>query len=133
MKSVEQALKAPASELIRAASRPATTIPRMPTGSTCWTISGKAAWAFALMTSPSGPSSACPRAGSLPLFARASESIPGMMKMNTGRSFRRAAKIVPRRASRSVGAPSVRWTMYWSVHQYHRPTIGAQKSIPSQG
>ena len=49
MNSVEQALKAPASELIRAASRPATTIPRMPTGSTCWTISGKAAWALAVI------------------------------------------------------------------------------------
>ena len=133
MNSVEQALKAPASELIRAASSPATTIPRMPTGSTCWTISGKAAWALALMTSPSGPRSAWPRAGSLPLFARATASIPGMMKMNTGSSFKRAAKMVPRRASRSLGAPSARWTMYWSVVQYQSPTMGAQKSIPSQG
>ncbi len=23
--------------------------------------------------------------------------------------------------------------MYWSVHQYHNPMIGAQKSIPSHG
>ena len=23
--------------------------------------------------------------------------------------------------------------MYWSVHQYHRPMIGAQKGMPSQG
>ena len=59
--------------------------------------------------------------------------MPGMMKMNTGRSFRKAAKIVPRRASLSLGAPSVRCTMYWSVHQYHNPMIGAQKSIPSHG
>ena len=41
--------------------------------------------------------------------------------------------MVPRRASRSDGAPSARWTMYWSVHQYQSPTMGAQKSIPSQG
>ena len=59
--------------------------------------------------------------------------MPGMMKMNTGRSFRKAAKMLPRRASRSSTAVSVRWTMYWSVHQYHRPIIGAQKSMPSHG
>ena len=53
--------------------------------------------------------------------------------MKTGSSLRKAAKIVPRRASRSSGAPSVRWTMYWSVHQYQRPMIGAQKSMPSHG
>ncbi len=59
--------------------------------------------------------------------------MPGMMKMNTGSSFRNAAKIVPRRASVSLGAISVRWTMYWSVHQYHRPMMGAQNSMPTHG
>ena len=59
--------------------------------------------------------------------------MPGMMKMKTGSSFSSEAKIVPRRASRSLGAPSVRCTMYWSVHQYQRPMIGAQNSIPSHG
>ncbi len=41
--------------------------------------------------------------------------------------------MLPRRAVRWSGAPSARWTMYWSVHQYHRPMIGAQISMPGQG
>ena len=41
--------------------------------------------------------------------------------------------MLPRRAICSFGAPRARCTMYWSVHQYHRPMIGAQKSMPSQG
>ena len=68
-----------------------------------------------------------------PLLAKAKQIMPGMMKMNTGRSFKNAAKIVPRRARFSSRAPRARCTMYWSVHQYHMPMIGAQKSIPSQG
>ena len=59
--------------------------------------------------------------------------MPGTMKMKTGSSLRQAAKMVPRRACVWSGAPSVRWTMYWSVHQYQRPTIGAQNSMPSHG
>jgi hypothetical protein len=59
--------------------------------------------------------------------------MPGMMKMKTGSSFRNAANNLPRRASRSLGAPRARCTMYWSVHQYQSPMMGAQKSIPSQG
>ena len=47
MNSVDEALNAPASELISAASRPATTVPRTPSGNTCLTISGNAAWASA--------------------------------------------------------------------------------------
>src|ERR1017187_8950866 len=39
----------------------------------------------------------------------------------------------PRRATRSLGAPRARWTMYWSVHQYHRRMTGAQMAMPSQG
>jgi len=68
-----------------------------------------------------------------PLLARAKAMMPGMMKMKTGRSLKKAAAIEPRRASVSLLALSVRWTMYWSVHQYQRPTIGAQKSMPIQG
>ncbi len=49
---------------------------------------------------------------SAPFMARAKQIIPGMMKIKTGRSFRRAAKMLPRRASRSFGAPRVRCTMY---------------------
>ena len=71
--------------------------------------------------------------GTLPDFASASAIIPGMMKMNTGSSLRHEPKIVPRRASVSFGAMNVRCTMCWSVHQYHRPTIGAQNNIPSHG
>jgi hypothetical protein len=66
-------------------------------------------------------------------LARASAIIPGTMKMKTGSSLRKAAKMVPRRASVWFGAPRVRCTMYWSVHQYHSPTMGAQNSIPSHG
>lgn len=50
--------------------------------------------------------------GTRPVFASATLIIPGMMKMKTGRSLRYAAKIAPRRASRSLGAPRARWTMY---------------------
>ncbi len=59
--------------------------------------------------------------------------MPGIMKMNTGSSFSAAEQIDPRRASCSFWAPSTRCTMYWSVHQYHKPMIGAQKSMPIQG
>ncbi len=44
--------------------------------------------------------------------------------MKTGNSLSSAAKIEPRLASVSFGAPSVRWTMYWSVHQYQSPMTG---------
>ena len=43
------------------------------------------------------------------------------------------ANIDPRLASVSLVAPSVRCTIYWSVHQYHRPMIGAQNSMPNHG
>src|SRR6516225_9142457 len=56
-----------------------------------------------------------------------------MMNRYGGKSFRNAAKMLPRRASVSFGAPSARWTMYWSVHQYQRPMIGAQIAMPSHG
>ena len=41
--------------------------------------------------------------------------------------------MLPRRAVCSLGAPSARCTMYWSVHQYHNPMTGAQMAMPSQG
>ena len=41
--------------------------------------------------------------------------------------------MLPRRATFSLGAPRARWTMYWSVHQYHNPITGAQIAMPSQG
>ena len=132
VKSVEQALNTPASELMSAASRPATTMPRMPVGSTSRTISGNAAWACAGTTLPLASTSTL-RPPPCPVLASASAIMPGMMKMKTGSSLRKAAKIVPRRASVWFGAPSVRCTMYWSVHQYQRPMIGAQNSIPSHG
>ena len=130
--SVEQALNTPAKELIKAASSPATTIPRTPTGKACLTISGNAAWHCSAIGLPFA-SSRTFNPSTCPVLARAKQSMPGMMKMKTGSSFRNAAKMVPRRASRSLGAPRARWTMYWSVHQYHKPTIGAQNSMPNQG
>ena len=41
--------------------------------------------------------------------------------------------MLPRRATCSFGAPNARWTIYWSVHQYHRPMTGAQMAMPSHG
>src|SRR5271165_3075177 len=72
-------------------------------------------------------------AGALPLLARAKQIKPGMMKRYTGNSFKKAAKMLPRRAVCSLGAPKARCTMYWSVHQYHNPITGAQMAMPSQG
>jgi hypothetical protein len=132
VKRVELALNTPANELIRAASSPATTTPRTPTGSTCFTISGKAAWAASGIARPFASTSQA-SSGTLPVLASARQVMPGMIKMNTGSSFRKAAKMLPRRASRSLGAPRARWTMYWSVHQYHRPMMGAQRSMPGHG
>ena len=53
--------------------------------------------------------------------------------MKTGSSLSIPAKMLPRRASVSFRAPRARCTMYWSVHQYQRPMIGAQRSIPGHG
>ncbi len=55
------------------------------------------------------------------------------MNRYTGNSFRNAAKMLPRRATLSFGAPSARCTIYWSVHQYHSPMTGAQIAMPSHG
>ena len=41
--------------------------------------------------------------------------------------------MLPWRAILSSGAPRARWTMYWSVHQYHSPMTGAQIAMPSHG
>ena len=38
--------------------------------------------------------------------------IPGMIKINTGSSLKKAAVMDPRRASVSLGAVSARWTIY---------------------
>ena len=81
---------------------------------------------------PSGPIIGA-SSGILPLLASAKQIRPGMMNSGTGSSFRKEAKIEPRRASVSFFAPSARCTMYWSVHQYQRPTIGAQNSMPTHG
>ena len=132
VKSVEHALNAPASELMSAASRPATTRPRTPAGRIDLTISGNAACAASGIGFPE-TSTMTPKAGALPVRASASAIIPGMMKMKTGSNLRNPAKIEPRRACCSLGAASARCTMYWSVVQYHSPTIGAQNNMPSHG
>src|SRR2546427_415251 len=90
----DEALNAPAVELIRAASRPATTRPRMPAGMTFTTMSGNAACATSGIARPSGPTIAA-RPGARPVFASARAMRPGMMKMNTGSSFEHAAQLVP--------------------------------------
>ena len=53
--------------------------------------------------------------------------------MNTGQTLRKAPQSAPRRASVRFFAASVRWTMYWSVHQYQMPTMGEAIRMPSQG
>ena len=105
-------MNTPASELISAASSPATTTPRSPTGSTCCTISGNAACASLRHGLPLASTSTA-KLGHFAALGQAPEQMmPGMMKMNTGSSFRNAAKMLPRRASVSFGAPSARCTMY---------------------
>ena len=108
---MDEALKAPASELMSAASSPATTTPRSPAGITACTISGNAACASAATGVPSAATSGA-SSGMRPVRASATAIMPGTMKMKSGSSLRNAAKIVPWRASRSPLAPSVRCTMY---------------------
>ena len=104
----EEALNTPASALISAASNPATTIPRTPIGSTCITSNGKAAWARSLIRCPLASNNSLCREGFSPLFAKAKQIIPGMMKRNTGVSFKKPAKIVPRLPWRSSRAANTR-------------------------
>jgi len=132
VKSVEQALKTPASELMSAASSPhdEAAKPRA-AGSRAHEregglgdVANRGAVGADHRRQPRPP---------WPVFASASAIMPGMMKMKTGMSFKYEAKMVPRRASRSFGAPRARWTMYWSVHQYQSPMMGAQINMPSHG
>jgi len=111
VKSVEHALNTPASDPMSAESSPATTRPRNPGGSRYCTSMGNAPWATAVFTLPSAPI-ITPSAGTLPLFASAKQMSPGIMNRYTGDNFRNAAKIEPRRATLSFGAPSARCTMY---------------------
>ena len=55
------------------------------------------------------------------------------MKRNTADSFSHAPQMAPRRAVASSSAASTRCTMYWSVHQYQRPTMGGVSTMPSHG
>ena len=80
MKRVEQALNTPASEPMRAESRPATTMPRSPGGSRYCTIIGKAPWATEAIGLAVGADQWLRGSGILPLFARAKQMRPGMMK-----------------------------------------------------
>src|ERR1700690_1518961 len=132
VKSVEQALKTPARDPMSAERSPATTIPRRPGGRRYFTMSGNAACASDGIALPLAPM-IMPSSATFPLFASAKQMSPGMMNRNTGKSFRNAAKMLPRRATFSFGAPRARWTMYWSVHQYQSPMMGAQISMPGQG
>ena len=58
---------------------------------------------------------------------------PGITSRNTGRIFRKPAKIVPALAWPSSFAESTRCTITWSVHQYQIPRIGAPRKIPVHG
>src|SRR5947199_6748367 len=115
--SVEQELNAEASELISAASIPASTKPLNPAGRSRVTSAGYAA------------SADPPRMSAY----NAEAMIPGSTKMNTGRIFRNPAKMVPVRAALTFLAASTRCTICWSVHQYQTPRIGAPNTMPVQG
>ena len=97
MNSVEQALNAPASELISAESSPATTSPRTPDRQHVLDHQREgrlALVAHRLAVARPG----CVQARRSRCLARAKQIMPGMMKMNTGRSFMKAAAMLPRRA-----------------------------------
>src|SRR5436309_9900604 len=115
--SVEHELNADARELMSAASMPASTRPLNPAGRRRVTSAGYAA-------SPEPERTSAYNAEAI---------IPGNTKMNTGRIFRKPAKMVPRRAAVTFFAASTRCTMCWSVHQYHTPRIGAPNTTPVQG
>ena len=112
MNRVEDALKTPASELIKAANRPATTIPLIPTGRTAATRRGKACCAFSFSIWPLLSKSASEIISTLPVSAKAKQIIPGIIKMNTGKSLRKAAAIVPLRASVRFADPRSLCTIY---------------------
>src|SRR4029078_5501914 len=71
--------------------------------------------------------------GFIPLFANAKHIIPGIINKKTGVSFKKPAKMVPRLACLSSRAPRILWTIYWSVHQYHKQMIGAHNNMAGHG
>lgn len=77
VKSVEQALKTPAKEPIRAERSPATTMPRNPGGNMYLTMSGKAACTWCSIGLPSTTSPSSP--GTRWLLARAKQINPGII------------------------------------------------------
>ena len=111
MNSVEEALNAPASELINAASNPATTAPRKPAGNMCLTISGNAACDSAATATPFASTSGASSA-TLPLLANAKQMMPGMIKMNTGKQFQKRGENAAAAGLRFIRRPSARCTMY---------------------
>ena len=117
MNSVDEALNTPASELISAASSPATTMPRMPAGSTCLHHQRERRLRDRRRSRCRSRRPAAAAPAFVPLRASARQIMPGMMKMNTGSSFRIRGEDRPaprlglvRRAQRAlhdvlIGAP----------------------------
>src|SRR5690606_9754274 len=109
VKSVEHELNTEANELISAANNPAATNPLKPEGSRLLIRIGKA----------SSGESQC----NSPRIFNVRAITPGIKNRNTGSNFNNAPKIVPLLPSLIFLAVRVRCTIYWSVHQYHIPTM----------
>ena len=121
VKSVELELKAEERELINAANNPAMAIPFRPLGKKLVIMAGKALSASSKEKLIS------------PFCIKAKAITPGIKKINTGSNFRYPAKRAPFRALVMSFADKARCTIYWSVHQYQIPNIGAPNNIPVQG
>jgi protein gp37 len=92
---------------------------------------GKAFWALARMRVVPPPKSSCWRTTA----GRSGQSEgddAGMMKRKTGRSLKKPAAWPPPRHL-FVGSVEDALDDDWSVHRYHKPMMGAQKSMPIQG
>ena len=119
MKIVEHELKTDAKELIKAAISPPATKPFNPTGKSVLTRIGNAWSLFSKIITP--------------CLSKAKAIIPGIKNIKMGSIFRYAPKIAPLLPILILLAASVLWTIYWSVHQYHIPTIVPPNNKPVHG
>src|SRR6056297_31857 len=102
-----------------AANNPAATNPLKPDGNRLLIKTGKASSAFSQCNSPR--------------IFNVRAITPGIKNKNTGKSFNKAPKIVPRLPSLIFFAVKARCTIYWSVHQYQIPVIVLAISSEGQG
>ena len=131
VKSMADELNSDASELIRAASIPHTTIPFTPAGNSFDTKVGKAASALCIPLANMGRKPSPPATSDF--WCKAKAIMPGIRKRKTGSNLRYAPNIVPRRASFWFFPERTRCTINWSVHQYQKPIIEEPTSAPNHG